>query len=55
MPSVDTSTVVLVFIILMNVTIASVVGTTVVAYSCAPSQLLFDAVHDLSKMYLSET
>ena len=38
----------------MNVTMASV-GTTVVAPSSPPSQYLFDAVDDLSKMYMSET
>jgi hypothetical protein len=31
------------------------VGTNVLAPACAPSQFLFDAVDDLSKMYLSET
>jgi hypothetical protein len=38
----------------MNATMASV-GTNVLAPACAPSQFLFDAVDDLSKIYLSET
>jgi hypothetical protein len=43
----------LVFIRLMNVTRVSV-GTNVLAPACAPSQFLFDAVDDLSKMFFSE-
>jgi hypothetical protein len=38
----------------MNVTMASA-GTTVVAPFCAPSQFIFDAGDDLTKMYLSQT
>jgi hypothetical protein len=30
------------------------IGNTVVALSCAPTQFIFDAVNDLSKMYLSK-
>jgi hypothetical protein len=38
----------------MDITMAAL-GTTLVAPSCAPTQLLFDAVDDLSQIYMSKT
>jgi hypothetical protein len=38
----------------MDITMAAL-GTTVVAPLCAPTQLLFDAVDDLSELYMSKT
>jgi hypothetical protein len=38
----------------MDITMAAL-GTTVVAPSCAPTKLLFDAADDLSQLYMSKT